>query len=178
MGAGGVGIGAVQGARIAGARNIVAIDPVAFKRERSREFGATHDAASVEEAAQLVTELTKGEIANVCVLTSDVAEGSYIAQALRLVGKRGQVVLTALPHTTDMSADVWLFDLLSFEKQLCGSLFGSSNPRSDIFTLLDLYSSGQLKPDEPITREYALEDINQGYDDMVSGVNLRDLIRY
>src|SRR6516162_7394460 len=87
MGIGGVGINAVQGARIAGARNIIAIDPVQFKRDKSREFGATHVAASVEEATPLVTELTRGEMANVCVITTDVGRGSYIAQALSLVGK-------------------------------------------------------------------------------------------
>jgi S-(hydroxymethyl)glutathione dehydrogenase/alcohol dehydrogenase len=57
-------------------------------------------------------------------------------------------------------------------------LFGSSNPRSDILELLALYDSGLLKLDEVITREYTLEDVNVGYDDMLSGKNLRGLIRY
>jgi NDMA-dependent alcohol dehydrogenase len=178
MGVGGVGINAVQGARIAGARTIVALDPVEFKRERAREFGATHVASSIEEAHQLVSDLTRGEKANVCVITTDVVENGYVAQALSLVGKRGRVVMTAVPHPTEMSADIWLYDLFAFEKQLRGSLFGSSNPRSDIFALLDLYRAGQLKLDELVTREYTLDDINQGYDDMLAGVNLRGLIRY
>jgi S-(hydroxymethyl)glutathione dehydrogenase/alcohol dehydrogenase len=71
-----------------------------------------------------------------------------------------------------------LFDLYSFEKQVRGCLFGSSNPRSDILELLALYDSGLLKLDEVITREYTLEDVNVGYDDMLSGKNLRGLIRY
>jgi S-(hydroxymethyl)glutathione dehydrogenase/alcohol dehydrogenase len=61
---------------------------------------------------------------------------------------------------------------------LRGSLFGSSNPRSDIPQLWSLYDSGQLKLDELVTREYALEDINTGYSDMLNGLNLRGLIRY
>ena len=178
MGVGGVGINAVQGARIAGARNIVALDPVAYKRDRAPEFGATHAAASVEEARALVHELTRGEMANACVITADVAEGSYIAEALSLVGKRGRVVVTSIGRPEDMSVAMWLFELTLFEKQVHGSLFGSSNPRSDIVALLELYETGQLKLDELITREYALEDVNQGYDDMLSGVNLRGLIRY
>ena len=101
-----------------------------------------------------------------------------MAQALSLVGKRGRVVITAVPHPTDTTVNMSLSDLLFYEKQLCGSVFGSSNPRHDIYRLLDLYSTGQLKLDELITREYTLEDINQGYDDMFSGVNLRGLIRY
>jgi Zn-dependent alcohol dehydrogenase len=178
MGVGGVGINAVQGARIAGARNIVAIDPVEFKRDRSRGFGATHVAATVNEAWPLVNELTRGEMANVCVITTDVAEGAYVAQALSMVGKRGRVVLTAVPHPTDVSAAMSLFDMLFYEKQLRGSLFGSSNPRSDIPQLWSLYDSGQVKLDELVTREYALEDINTGYSDMLNGLNLRGLIRY
>ncbi|MGB8504965.1 alcohol dehydrogenase catalytic domain-containing protein, partial [Mycobacterium sp.] len=87
IGVGGVGINAVQGARIAGARTIVAVDPVEYKRERSREFGATHVAASVDEALPLVKDLTWGEMANVCVLTTNVAEGEYVGPALSLVGK-------------------------------------------------------------------------------------------
>ena len=178
MGVGGVGINAIQGARIAGARNIVALDPVEYKRTRSREFGATHTAASVEEAWPLLNEITRGQMADVCVVTTDFAEGAYVAQALSLVGKRGRVVMTAIAHPTETQVEMSLLDLTLFEKQVRGSLFGSSNPRADIFKLLSLYDSGQLKLDELITREYTLEDINQGYDDMFSGVNLRGLIRY
>jgi NDMA-dependent alcohol dehydrogenase len=178
IGVGGVGINAVQGARIAGACNIVAVDPLELKRDRAREFGATHVASSAADAWQLVNELTRADMADVCVITTDVAEGTYIGQALSLVGKRGRVVLTAVPHPTEMSAAMSLFDMLFFEKQLRGSLFGSSNPRTDIPQLWALYDSGQLKLDELITREYALEDINSGYADMLSGANLRGLIRY
>jgi NDMA-dependent alcohol dehydrogenase len=178
MGVGGVGVNAVQGARIAGARNIVALDPVQYKRDRAPEFGATHVAASVAEAQQLLTELTRGEMANVCVVAADTAEGAYVAQALSLVGKRGRVVITAVGHPTDTTVDMSLVELFQYEKQVRGSLFGSSNPRHDILELLDLYDAGQFKLDELITREYPLEDINQGYDDMLAGVNLRGLIRY
>lgn len=178
MGIGGVGISAVQGARIAGARCIIAIDPVEFKREESREFGATHVATSVDEALPLVRELTRGAMADVCVITTDVGRGPYIAQALSLVGKRGRVVQTSVSPATDTTVDMSLFDLFLFEKQVRGCLFGSSNPRNDIPELLALYKSGLLKLDEVITREYTLDDVNVGYDDMLSGKNLRGLIRY
>ena len=71
-----------------------------------------------------------------------------------------------------------LFELTLYEKQIRGSLFGSSNAQHDIPRLLELYNLGQLKLDELITREYALEDINQGYEDMRNGRNLRGLIRF
>jgi len=178
MGVGGLGINAVQGAHIAGARQIVALDPVAYKLERSTEFGATHTAATVEEAHAIVTDITRGRMADVCVVTTDSGEGTYVAQGLSLVGKRGRVVMTAIPHPTDTRVDMSLFDLTLYEKQVRGCLFGSSNPRHDIFRMLDLYQSGRLKLDELVTREYALEDVNQGYDDMKSGRNLRGLIRF
>ena len=178
MGVGGIGMNAIQGARIAGARVIVALDPVEYKRKRALEFGATHTAATVEEAQALLADLTRGEMADACIITTSCAEGAYIAQGLSLVGKRGRVVVTAIPHPTDMTVDMSLFDLVLYEKQVRGSLFGSSNPRSDIPRLLDLHRDGQLKLDELITTEYNLEDVNQGYTDMDEGRNIRGLIRY
>lgn len=178
MGVGGVGINAVQAARIVGARHIVALDPVEYKRTRAMEFGATHTAATLEEAAALVIGLTRGQKADVCVVTTDVAEGAYVGQALSLVGKRGRVVMTAMAHPNDKQVNLSLVDLTLFEKQVRGSLFGSSNPRSDIFRMLELYDTGQLMLDELITREYTLSDINSGYDDLRSGLNLRGLIRF
>ena len=178
MGVGGIGMNAVQGGRIAGARVIVALDPVDYKRSRSLEFGATHTAASVDEARALVTDLTRGQMADVCVVTTDSAEGAYVAQALSLVGKRGRVVMTAIPHLIDTCVDMSLFDLTLYEKQVRGSIFGSSNPRHDIPRMLELYRAGQLKLDELVTREYTLEEVNEGYADMHAGVNLRGLIRF
>jgi S-(hydroxymethyl)glutathione dehydrogenase/alcohol dehydrogenase len=77
-----------------------------------------------------------------------------------------------------MSISANLFELTLYEKQIRGSLFGSSNAQHDIPRLLDLYRVGQLKLDELITREYSLEEVNTGYDDMKAGRNIRGLIRY
>lgn len=178
MGVGGLGINAVQGAALVGARHVIALDPVAYKRERSFEFGATHAAADVAEAQALITEITRGVMADVCVVTTDSGEGAYVAQALSLVGKRGRVVMTAIPHPTDMVVDMSLFDLTLYEKQVRGCLFGSSNPRLDIPRMLELYQAGRIKLDELITREYTLDEVNQGYEDMHEGLNLRGVIRF
>jgi NDMA-dependent alcohol dehydrogenase len=178
MGIGGIGANAVQGARIAGARNIVAIDPVEFKREWAMEFGATHTAASVAEAGPVVGLLTRGQMADAFIITTDVAEGDYVGPALDMVAKRGKVVVTAVGHPADTQLSGNLFLLTMMEKQIRGSLYGSSNAQHDIPRMLDLYNKGQLKLDELITREYALEDVNQGYEDMRNGVNIRGLIRY
>ena len=123
-------------------------------------------------------ELTRGQKADVCVVTTDVAEGAYVGQALSLVGKRGRVVMTAMAHPNEKQVNLSLVDLTLFEKQVRGSLFGSSNPRIDILKMLDLYDAGQLKLDELITREYELSEINAGYDDLRNGRNLRGVIRF
>ena len=178
MGIGGIGINAVQGARIGGAQNIVAIDPVEFKREKAMEFGATHAVSDADEAWTLVAELTRGKLADICVITTDVAEGDYIAPALTLIGKRGKVVVTAIGHPEQMEIKANLFELTLYEKQILGSLFGSSNPRHDIPRMLEMYRAGQLKLDELVTREYTLDEINTGYEDLLAGKNLRGVIRF
>jgi S-(hydroxymethyl)glutathione dehydrogenase/alcohol dehydrogenase len=169
---------AVQGARIAGARHIVAVDPVATKRDRAKTFGANHTAASAHEALALVTELTLGRMADVCVVTVDVAEAHHVSEALSLVGKRGRVVMTAIPHPADTTVNMSLRDLIFYEKQVRGSLFGSSNPHDDVPKLLSLYCSGLLKLDELVDKDYRIEQLNEGYEDMLAGSNIRGLIRF
>jgi len=94
VGVGGIGANAVQGARIAGAKRIVAIDPVEFKREKAMEFGATHTASSMAEAVPLLQELTRGTMANKVIMTMGVGNGAMIGEAMALAAKRGRVVVT------------------------------------------------------------------------------------
>jgi S-(hydroxymethyl)glutathione dehydrogenase/alcohol dehydrogenase len=178
VGCGGIGSNAIQGARIAGAERIIAVDPSESRREAAQVFGATHTAASVEEAAPLVTELTWGRMANKVILTAGVVTGDLIAPSLALTQKLGRVVVTGLAPFAQMDVQLSLLDLTLYEKELRGSLFGSANPRADIPKLLDLYRHGQLMLDELVTTTYALEDINQGYEDMRSHKNTRGMIVY
>lgn len=178
VGIGGVGINAVQGASMAGARNVVAVDPVQFKRDEALKFGATHTAASVEEAFALVGEITWGAMAEKAIITTGVAEGSMIASVLSLVSKGGRCVVTSVASIDATEVTMSLFELTLMQKELVGSIFGGSNPRRDIPRLLRLYKEGKLKLDELITNEYKLDDVNQGYEDMRNGVNIRGLIRY
>ncbi|MGA9491959.1 MAG: NDMA-dependent alcohol dehydrogenase [Mycobacterium sp.] len=178
LGVGGIGSNAIQGAKAAGARHIVAVDPVAYKRDRAVDFGATHTAATVDEAQGLIADLTRGQLADACIITTDVAESAYVGQALSLVGKRGKVIVTAIGHPTELSISGSLFELTLYEKSIHGSLFGSSNPRHDIPRYLEMYNLGQLKLDELVTNEYSLDDINTGYEDMLEGRNIRGVIRF
>ncbi|MCY7340905.1 MAG: NDMA-dependent alcohol dehydrogenase [Pseudonocardia sp.] len=178
IGIGGVGANAVQGARVAGCRYVVAVDPVRFKRETALKLGATHVAGSMDEAWNLVSQLTRGQLADAAILCTGVAEGSYLQPALQLVGKKGRVVVTALGHPDEETASLSLLDLTLYEKQIRGALFGSSNGQHDVPRLLEMANLGMLELQELITREYALEDINQGFDDMRHGRNIRGLIRF
>lgn len=178
IGAGGIGTNAIQGARVAGAEHIVAVEPTEMKRETAQSFGATHAVADVEEAWGVLSELTRGAMANAAIVTTDVAEGEYVGQALSLVGKRGRVVITAIGHPHEPKVDMSLFELTLYEKQVRGALFGSSNPRVDIPAILRLYRSGQVKLDELITTTYSLDQVNDGYDDLLAGKNVRGVISY
>jgi len=178
VGVGGIGINAIQGAAAAGAEHVVAVDPVAFKRDKAMELGATHAVGTSEEAQALLQELTRGRMAQVCVNTMGVGTGEQIALSLALVGKRGRVVVTNLHPATEASVSLSALDLTLMEKQVRGSLFGSSNPRADIPQMLELHRSGKLKLEELRTNTYQLTDINAGYDDMRNGRSLRGVISF
>jgi S-(hydroxymethyl)glutathione dehydrogenase/alcohol dehydrogenase len=176
VGIGGIGINAVQGAALAGAKRVIAIDPVEFKREKATEFGATHTFASMEEALPAVMELTWGQMADKVIMTPGVLHGELMELGLTLTGKGGTCVVTAIAPITQTQASVNLFQLAMWNKEIKGTIFGSLNPRHDIPRLLGLYREGQLKLDELITRRYTLDEINDGYEAMRQGHNIRGVI--
>lgn len=178
MGAGGVGMNAVQGAAAAGAKRVMVIDPVEAKREWAMEFGATHTYASAEEAMVGVNELTWGRMAEKVIITVGDIQGENIQEALSLTGKGGRTVVTGMGHAANMDVKLSLFELTLLQKDLQGAIFGGSNPRAEIPALLSLYQEGQLKLDGLVTKTYALEDINQGYQDMRDGKNIRGMVLY
>jgi S-(hydroxymethyl)glutathione dehydrogenase/alcohol dehydrogenase len=176
IGVGGVGVNAVQAARIAGARQIFAVDPVPSKRERATNYGATHVAASIDEAYELIRSETGKRMSNRVIVTMDVARGDLLHPILRLTAKLGRVVLVSLAAAGPQPVTINLFDLTMREKQLVGSLSGSGNPHHDIPKLLGLYKAGLLDLDSQISASYPLEKINEGYADLTSGDNLRGVL--
>ncbi len=178
VGCGGVGMNAVQGAAMAGAANVIAVDPIEFKREQAQVFGATHTAANLEEATALVGELTRGAMANKAIITVGEGDGALIAPTMAIIGKGGRVVHTSVAKIMDTDVSMSLFDLTLMQKQLVGSIFGSANPRYDIPRLLGMYQQGTLKLDELVTKTYDLEDINTGYQAMRDGENIRGMVMY
>jgi S-(hydroxymethyl)glutathione dehydrogenase/alcohol dehydrogenase len=176
VGIGGIGMNAVQGAHMAGAQRVIAVDPLEFKREKAMEFGATHTASSMAEAIPMVTDLTFGQMADRVIMTPGVMYGELMAEAGMLCGKGGTIVVTAVAPVTQSEASVNLFDLAMWQKEIKGNIFGALNPRADIPRLLSMYRTGQLKLDELITNTYSLDEINEGYQDMRDGKNIRGVI--
>jgi S-(hydroxymethyl)glutathione dehydrogenase / alcohol dehydrogenase len=178
IGIGGVGINAVQGARMAGAKRVIAIDPVEFKREKAMEMGATHTYSSIDEALLAVPDLTWGDMCDAVILVPGVAKGDMIEPALTLTAKGGSLVVTALAGLMENDVSMNLFMLSMMNKSVLGTIFGSGNPRADIPALLSMYREGQLKLDELITNRYRLDDVNVGYQDMRDGKNIRGVIDF
>ena len=178
IGVGGVGINAVQGAAMAGAKRVIAIDPVEFKREKAMEMGATHTYSSIEEASLAVPDLTWGDMCDSVILVPGVVTGDMIEPALNLASKGGTLVVTAIGNMLETDTALNLFMLSMLNKEIKGTIFGSGNPRADIPNLLSMYREGTLKLDELITNRYPLDDINRGYQDLRDGKNIRGVIDF
>ena len=176
VGTGGLGSAAVQGARLAGARRVFAVDPVPFKRQMARQFGATHTAADVTTALGLIREVTWGRMCDVVVLTMGVGRGDLMDDVIALTAKRGRIVVTNIHPVADTHPRLSLLGLAQWEKQIVGCIFGSVNSRADIPRLLGLYRDGLLDLDAMVTRTYPLDDINQGYQDLRDGKNIRGVL--
>ncbi|WP_394933907.1 NDMA-dependent alcohol dehydrogenase [uncultured Ilumatobacter sp.] len=178
VGIGGIGMNAVQGAAMAGARHIIAVDPVEFKREKAMEFGATHTFSSMEEAFPQVNELSWGMMADKVILTPSVLYGEMMELGTKLAGKGGTIVVTGIAPMDQGTSSVNLFELAMWNKEIKGTIFGSLNPRADIPKLLGMYREGKLKLDELITKTYVLDEINEGYRAMRDGENIRGVVTY
>ena len=178
IGAGGIGTAAIQGARINGAAQIVAVDPVEFKQKAALTFGATHSVATVAEATDLVRDLTYGVMADSVVVAPSLIAGDDVNSYLQLTRKGGTCVLTGMTAQTTRSAKIALQDFILWNKNLVGTVFGSCNPRADIARLARLYQTGQLQLDEMITKRYRLDDINDAYDDLRNGKLIRGVIDF
>ncbi len=177
VGAGGVGMSAVQGAALAGAATVAVVDPVAFKREVANQLGATHTFETLAEANEFVLSVTDGQGADAAILTMNEPTNQDVADTFNAVGKGGTLVLTGMASMHEpIGIPIHLMMIPSFQKTIRGSLFGQCNPRADIPRQIDLYRAGKLKLDEMITRRYSLDDVNSAVEDLFAGKNIRGVI--
>lgn len=178
MGVGGVGINAVQGAAIAGASHVIAVDPVVMKRDMALKLGGTHAYATIEEAADFARSVTNGQGADSAIVAVGVTLGAHVRQAFDAVAKAGTVVITGVGPEEESGIPIPLAMLTSYQKRLQGSLFGQCNPNADILAQSRMYRNGQLNLDDIVTTTYSLDEVAKGYSDMKAGLNLRGIIRF
>jgi S-(hydroxymethyl)glutathione dehydrogenase/alcohol dehydrogenase len=177
MGTGGVGINAVQGASLAGAAHVIAVDPVPFKLEMAAKLGATHTFPDIEQAADFARSVTNGQGADSVIITIDVVRGDHVGQAINAIGKGGTVVVTGIASSKEPhQIPVDLVMLAGYQKRIQGCLYGAGSPALEVLREIDLYRAGRLKLDELITARYRIDDINVAVEDLLAGRNIRGVI--
>lgn len=177
VGCGGVGTNIIQGAALAGAHMIIAVDIHDFKLETARDFGATHTINSREgDPVKQIRELTEG--IGVEYAFDAIALSETTSQAYKALAKNGTLVIVGLAPATQLSLPVPPLNLVLAQKTVMGVLYGDARPRNDIPTMLKMYDAGQLKLDELVTRTYTLDEINEAYADLVAGKIIRGVIEF
>lgn len=173
LGCGGVGLNAVQGAAMAGAGKVIAIDKVAWKLELARSYGATDVVdASEEDAVEAVMSLVPG---GVDFAFEAIGLKSAAEQAFRMLGKGGSAVIVGMiPEGQMIEINGEL--LMGDGKSLLGSNMGSNRFRVDIPNYVDAYLDGKLKLDELVSRTISLDDVNDGYAALNRGEVARSVI--
>jgi S-(hydroxymethyl)glutathione dehydrogenase/alcohol dehydrogenase len=177
IGCGGVGLNVLQGARIAGAERIIAVDMFESKLKLAEQFGAT-DLVKADNGDPVtkVMELTGGRGADVAFEV--IGLGTTMEQAINCVRQGGEAILVGVPRM-----DVFLnlhasFTFLYTAKTVKGCWYGSSNVRDDVPKLLGLWKRGDLKLEELISREVGVEDVNDAFKAMESGEVARSVIEH
>ncbi len=175
IGCGGIGLSAIQGARIAGANKVIAVDRVTSKLELAQALGATHVVdASDGNAVEQVRELTEGHGVHYsfeAVGLKETAEQSF--QMLRNGGQA--TVIGMIPVGT--MVEVHGVDFL-YEKTLTGSNMGSNQFRTDMPRFVEMYLDGRLMLDEMVSKTISLEQINEGFAEMKTGAVARSVIEF
>lgn len=176
IGAGGVGLNAIQGARIAGARRIVAVDMTEEKLEIAKEFGATHGVlASDPTPWRKAYKAFGGRGADAVMVTVGVA-GAY-NDAPKYLGWGGKAIMIGMPHADSHSKYSPMG--MSYQGQaLIGSKMGDTVIQRDIPWMVDLYLQGRLKLDELISGRWKLEQINEAIADTKTGSAKRNVILF
>lgn len=176
MGAGGVGINAIQGAAYVGAYPVIVVDVLENKMKMAMDFGATHMVnAKNEKAADEIRKLTNGRGADWVFVT--VGSISAIKQGMSFAGQRGSIVMIGLPNYRDQLSFSPL-EMIPVEKNLMGGFMGATNLKLDIPNLVTMYKNGRLKLDELVTGRFSLKDINKAMALTEKGEGFRNVIMF
>jgi NDMA-dependent alcohol dehydrogenase len=177
VGCGGVGLNVIQGAKIAGAEEIIAIDMLANKLDMAKQFGATTlvNAGDGDPVAQ-VMDLT--EQRGVDVAFEVIGLKQTIEQTLMMTRRGGEAILVGVPRMEVMLELPAFFGVVLMSKSIKGCWYGSSNVQKDVPRLLEYYKSGELKLDELISRRIRVDDVNDAFTAMEAGEVARSVIEY
>jgi len=174
IGAGGVGLNAIQGARIAGAARIIAIDTQPDKLEAAREFGATDTLLATDPTPwKTVRKLTNGRGADAVFVTVGATSAYDIAP--RYLARGGRVIMVGMPHSGERASYEPVI-LAAVGQGLQGTLMGDAVIARDIPWMVDLYQQGRLKLDELVSRRWSLAQINEAIADTKAGHARRNVI--
>src|SRR6266852_3195126 len=174
IGCGGVGLNVVQGARLAGARMIIACELLENKLAFAREFGATHTLNAKEgDVAECVRKLTDGRGADYAF--DAIGSEATTLQILDAIRPGGTAVIVGMAPMA-ARAPITPYTMALQEKTLRGTLYGSVRPTVDFPQLVQLYLDGRLKLDQLISRTYTLEEINQGFELLRTGQVARGVV--
>ena len=170
-GLGGVGLAALLGALVAGANPVIAIDPVAAKRDLARELGAAAavDPAQAEAAIRGVTD------GGADVAIESVGRARVLAEAYRLTRRGGRTVTVGLPNPAE-TLDIAAVSLVGDHKTLMGSYMGSSIPARDIPRYIDLWRAGKLPVEKLLTSTHRLDEVNTLLDRLADGSAIRQVM--
>jgi S-(hydroxymethyl)glutathione dehydrogenase/alcohol dehydrogenase len=176
IGCGGVGLNVIQGAALAGARQIIAIDLLQNKLDFAKTFGATHFVnPSKDDAFKAVMDLTGGR--GVDYAFEVISTAKTIELAFRMTARRGTCTIVGVsPEGARISLNPNVFTMM--EKRLIGSYYGSTRPRIDMPRLVELYLEKKIKIDELISRTFPLEKVNEAYDLLKQGEVARSVVKF
>ena len=175
FGCGGVGLNVIQGARLVGASQVIAVDVASSKLALAKKFGATDTIdASSEDPIDSIKEMTDGRGVDYAFEASGNTE--VMNQAFMSTRKGGDTILIGITSPEDR-LNIPSSVLVDEQRQLKGSFMGSVIPRRDIPRLIDLYMKGLIKLDDLITRYISLDEINDGFEALASGEAARQIIR-
>ena len=176
FGCGGVGLNVIQGAKLMNASRIIAVDVLDHKLEFTYRFGATDtiNSREVEDVAETIKEMTGG---GVDMAIDSIGKAEVISSAFKSVRTTGTAVLIGLGALGE-DAPIDMSDMVRGQKTVMGSYYGSTSPHESFRKIVDAYLKGTLDIDSLITRSYSLDQINQGFHDLVSGGEGRGIIKY
>lgn len=174
FGCGGIGLSTIQGACIAGAKNVVAVDTLPAKLDMAKTFGATHGCL-LEDANEFILELTEGRGADYCF---EAVGNTALMQLAEASTRPGGVCTVIGVGKMDEQFVLSPFMLPLTGKRIQGTMYGNCNPSKDFPKLLDYYKKGELDLDGMITKTYSIDQASEAFADLTSGANARGVIIY